>query len=137
MYLPPLPSATLILSCTALRTLFYSLVPVLDCLAKQASTPPDSTALPALAVLLLSTCSPGPCRPLQPRATSPFIPYLTLSSCPPFADLGVIQAPLSTPVGYLFWFTSFIHHLSNPSPPSGLDRGPSPFRYQGGSCLQS
>ena len=114
--LNPLPSATPILSCTALCALLSSRFPVLDRLSKQASIPPSSTACPALAFLPPSTSSPGSCQTLYPHATILFLPYRPLSGRPPFAVLGVIQAPLSTPVGSLFWFTSYLRHFSNHFP---------------------
>ena len=45
--------------------------------------------------------------------------------------------PLSTLVGYPFLVPSFLRQFSNHSPPTGLDRRPGPFWYQGGLCLQS
>ena len=88
------PSAlvTLILSCTAL---FYSIIPpltVLDCLSpwkrvhSRRPPPPVSeiTVLPPL------TGSPGPCRPLQPRAVIPFLLPLSPSGHLPFVALDMV-----------------------------------------------
>ena len=106
-------------------------------MTKQASIPPAYTARPALDVLPPSTYSPGPCRPLHPRSTNLFLTYRPLPSRPPFAALNVTIAPVN-PCGYSLRGYVLPPPFFRPLPPStGLDRGPSPFRYQGGSCLQS
>ena len=76
-------------------TQFSTLVPVWDRLTKQAYIPPASTVCPTLAVLPPSTCYPGPCHPLNPRATSPFLLSCPLSGRPPFSDLDIASAPVN------------------------------------------
>ena len=66
-----------------------------------------------------------------------YLPYRPPSVRPPFAALVRIQAPLSTPVVYLFFFTFFLRHFSNhslPLPASNV--GPVPSGIKGGcaSC---
>ena len=67
------PSATLRLSCTAILHPILLLLPVLDRLPTwtrfHSRRPPPPVS--AIAVFPLSTFSPGPCRPLQPRALVP------------------------------------------------------------------
>ena len=55
--------------------------------------------VPTFAVFPHSTCSPGPCRPLQPRATILFCPPLPLYGCPPFTALDVAIVPVN-PFGF-------------------------------------
>ena len=78
--------------------------------AHYSRPPPPVSALAALPSL---TCSPSPCRPMHPRAAIPFLPPRPPSGRPPFAALGVIQAPLSTPVVSPFYVLSFFHHSLN------------------------
>ena len=88
---------------TELHRYFHPILPpllVLDRLSTRTRLnyrrPP--TPVSALVALPPLTCSPSPCWPLQPHTASPFLPRRSLSGRPPFANLGVIQAPLSTPV---------------------------------------
>ena len=64
--------------------------------------------IPALAVLPPLTCSPGPCRPLQPCAASPFLQLFPTSGRPPFAALDVDNVPVNP---YEFALLGSILHL--------------------------
>ena len=55
--------------------------------------------VPAVAALLPLTYYPGPCRPLHPRAASPFLPPLLSSVRPPLSALDVTNVPFN-PCGF-------------------------------------
>ena len=92
--------------------------------------------VPVLAVLPSSTCSPGPCRLLQPRTVRPFLMPLPLSGRPPFSALDVASIPVN-PCGLaLIGYTLSPQLLETLLPPAGLDLRPGPCWSWGGSCLQ-
>ena len=134
---PPCPNFLPI--CHPLIELHRSLHPILPpflvldrlstCTNVHSCRPP--LPFPTLAVLPPSTCSPGPCRPLQPHATSPFRPILSPSGRPHFASVPV------NPCGLALIGSFCPPPLLEPLfPPSGLDLRPGPCRSQGGSFLQ-
>ena len=114
----PLPSATLILICTALCTQFSTLVPVLDLLAKQASILAGlhrlSCTLYLAAPDLLPRSLSAPASPRREPVSSNLSP---VRSSPFHWPPHQFKMPLLTPVGSLFWFTSFLRHFSKTHPP--------------------
>ena len=98
---------------------------------------PASTACPAIAVLPLSTYSPGPCWPLQPCAASSFLPPRPPSGCLHFDDLNIANSPVN-PCG--LYFRVYVLPLPFPKPLTPLPAstyGPGPFQSLGVSYLQS
>ena len=115
------------------------LLPVLDRLSTWTRVhyrrPPPPVS--EIAALPPSTCSPGLCWPLEPHAARLFLPPCPTSGRPPFAALGKIQAPLSTPVVLPFLVSVLLPPFLEPLlPPVGLDLRPGPCRSRGEPCLQ-
>ena len=91
---------------------------------------PPLTA-PTISVFKPSTCSPGPCRPLHPRAAIPFRPPLPPSGLPPFSDLDVTSVP-SNPCGFAIIGSVLPPPFLEPLlTPADLDLRPSPCWSQG------
>ena len=137
--LNPSPPATLILSCIDILHTILPPLPVLDCLSTWTRLHYRRPPLPvsALAVLPPSTCSPGPCRPLQPRVASPFLPPLPTSGCLPFAALDVESSTTVNPCGFALLGSVLLPTFPEPPPPpASLGLRPGPCRSQGESCLQ-
>ena len=103
------PSATLILICTALFApypppslpVFYRLFTWKSIHFLRPPLP-----VPALSVVLPSTCSPGTSQPPHPRAASLFLPSLPLSVRPPFSALNVTINPYADQ----YLVLSLFHH---------------------------
>ena len=93
--------------------------------------------VPTLAAFPPSTCSPGPSWPMQPRASSLFLPHFPPSGCPPFAALNVSSVPVDS-CGYSLLGSVFPPPFLKPLPSTaGLYLRPGPCRSRGGLCIQS
>ena len=113
-------------------------LPVLDHLSNWKSVHSQRPPLPvpALAILLPSTCSPCPCQTIQPHTVSLFRPPLPPSSRPPFAAPNVAIVPVN-PCEFALQGSGLLPPFLEPPPlPAILGLQPGLCRSRGGSCLQ-